>query len=399
MLHAGHRRRSPWRRFPTQMRAGIRHPVGFRLRNADAGERVSYRDRCPPRSPGRPACPSRRIVAGRAASPTSARPGRAPPWSVQLRSTAPAGRPIYGTSRWWRRCQRSHRRGREGGVLAFIARHHPSRTSKARATRCVLLVSRPSSTPLGARRGAVPLAPKKAAEVRRLGARCVSAFAAGGSRSALTGAGRPRILEVRPRVSEALIVPRGARRAGDPLWVRRTANIFATGSASPRASTPALSAGGGDRGARLAHDSAARALVLFRASPGDSRAVSVLLASQASVMASDPRAACGSGSPGAPGDAPVGGGPGGPDGDERSATSERRLSPGRWARRFGPAACGKVRVEAAQSRRLLRRARARASLVAAAAAGFGVERGDGAPASACSGSLPSALVASWPRCR
>ena len=203
----------------------------------------------------------------------------------------------------------------EGGVLTFIARHHFKKVEGA--CDSVLLVCG-----LGSRsvRDAALSAwlRKMAGEVRRLGAVCVGAFL-------LAEAG---LLDGRRATAHwkfgrelAARYP-GVRVEHDPLWVK-DGNIYTSAGISAGIDL-ALAWVEEDCGAALAHE-AARELVLFLRRPGGQPQVSVSLASQASEMASirelqiwiaehlETQT--------------VGGGPRGPDVDER-AELRARIYPG-----------------------------------------------------------------------
>jgi transcriptional regulator GlxA family with amidase domain len=185
-----------------------------------------------------------------------------------------AGRPIYGievvTSANGPTIEG------ESGVLAFIARHH----FKDVEGPCdsVLLVCGLSTRSV--RDAALSLwLRKKAAEVRRLGAVCVSAFLL--AEAGLLDGRRATAHWKFGRELEALYP--AVRVEHDPLWVK-DGNIYTSAGVSAGIDL-ALAWVEEDCGASLAHE-AARELVLFLRRPGGQPQVSVSLASQASEMAS-----------------------------------------------------------------------------------------------------------------
>jgi transcriptional regulator GlxA family with amidase domain len=164
----------------------------------------------------------------------------------------------------------------EGGVLAFIARHHFSRVKGA--CDSVLLVCG-----LGTRsvRDAALSAwlKKMAADVRRLGAVCVGSFLL--AEAGLLN-GRRATAHWRFGREFAARYP-GVRVEHDPLWVK-DGNIYTSAGISASIDL-ALAWVEEDCGAGLAHE-AARELVLFLRRPGGQPQLSVSLASQASEMTS-----------------------------------------------------------------------------------------------------------------
>ena len=164
----------------------------------------------------------------------------------------------------------------EGGVLNFVARHHFNRVEGV--CDSVLLVCGLGTRSVSDAALSAWLK-KKAVEVRRLGAVCVSAFL-------LAEAG---LLDGRRATAHwkfgrelAARFP-GVRVEHDPLWVK-DGNIYTSAGVSAGIDL-ALAWVEEDCGAGLAHE-AARELVLFLRRPGGQPQVSVSLASQASEMTS-----------------------------------------------------------------------------------------------------------------
>jgi transcriptional regulator GlxA family with amidase domain len=164
----------------------------------------------------------------------------------------------------------------EGGVLAFVARHHFKKVQGP--CDSVLLVCGLASRRTRDRALSAWLR-KMAAEVRRLGAVCVGAFL-------LAEAG---LLNGRRATSHwkfgrefATHYP-GVRVEHEPLWVK-DGNIYTSAGISASIDL-ALAWVEEDCGAGVAHE-AARELVLFLRRPGGQPQVSVSLAAQASDMVS-----------------------------------------------------------------------------------------------------------------
>ena len=202
----------------------------------------------------------------------------------------------------------------EGGVLTFVARHHFSKVAGRVRLRAPGLRT---GHAIGARRGAVGLAQDDGGEVRRLGAVCVGAFLL--AEAGLLN-GRRATAHWRFGRELAARYP-GVRVEHEPLWVK-DGNIYTSAGISASIDL-ALAWVEEDCGAGLAHE-AARELVLFLRRPGGQPQVSVSLASQASEMSVDPRAA--DLDRRAPGHEAVGRGARGADVDER-AQLRARLHP------------------------------------------------------------------------
>lgn len=185
-----------------------------------------------------------------------------------------AGRTIY-TIELVTNAQRLEVEG-EGGVLTFFARKHFSKVDGA--CDSVLLVCGLSTRSVRDPALSAWLK-KKAAEVRRLGAVCVSSFL-------LAEAG---LLNGRRATAHWKFGRELARHypevqvEHDPLWVK-DGNIYTSAGLSAGIDL-ALAWVEEDCGAGLAHE-AARELVLFLRRPGGQPQVSVSLASQASQMMS-----------------------------------------------------------------------------------------------------------------
>jgi transcriptional regulator GlxA family with amidase domain len=164
----------------------------------------------------------------------------------------------------------------EGGVLTFVARHRFHEIEGG--CDSVLLVCGLASRSV---RDAALSAwlTKMAAEVRRLGAVCVSAFLL--AEAGLLN-GRRATAHWRFGRELAARYPR-VRVEHDPLWVK-DGNIYTSAGTSAGIDL-ALAWVEEDCGAGLAHE-AARELVLFLRRPGGQPQVSVSLASQASEMTS-----------------------------------------------------------------------------------------------------------------
>ena len=164
----------------------------------------------------------------------------------------------------------------EGGVLSFIARHHFKKVEGV--CDSVLLVCGLSTRSV---RDAALSAwlKKRATEVRRLGAVCVSSFLL--AEAGLLN-GRRATTHWRFGRELAARYP-GVRVEHEPLWVK-DGNIYTSAGISAGIDL-ALAWVEEDCGAALAHE-AARELVLFLRRPGGQPQVSVSLASQASEMAS-----------------------------------------------------------------------------------------------------------------
>ncbi len=185
-----------------------------------------------------------------------------------------AGRPIY-TIEVVTRADRLTVEG-EGGVLTFIARKHFSKVIGA--CDSVLLVCGLASRSVRDRALSHWLK-KKAVEVRRLGAVCVSAFLL-----AEAGLLDGRRATAHWKFGRELAARYPAVRVEhDPIWVK-DGNIYTSAGTSAGIDL-ALAWVEEDCGAGLAHE-AARELVLFLRRPGGQPQVSVSLASQASEMTS-----------------------------------------------------------------------------------------------------------------
>ena len=205
----------------------------------------------------------------------------------------------------------------EGGVLTFVARHHFKRVDGA--CDSVLLVCGLGSRSV--RDAALSAWLKKmAAEVRRLGAVCVGAFLL--AEAGLLN-GRRATAHWKFGRELAARYP-DVRVEHDPLWVK-DGNIYTSAGFSAGIDL-ALAWVEEDCGAGLAHE-AARELVLFLRRPGGQPQVSVSLASQASEMTSIRELQIWIAEH--LGDAAVGGGPRGSDGDERPKLRARLHSRGR----------------------------------------------------------------------
>jgi transcriptional regulator GlxA family with amidase domain len=164
----------------------------------------------------------------------------------------------------------------EGGVLAFIARHHFKEVEGP--CDSVLLVCGMSSRSV--RDAALSAWLKKVAgQVRRLGAVCVGAFLL--AEAGLLN-GRRATTHWRFGREMAARYP-GVRVEHAPLWVK-DGNIYSSAGISAGIDL-ALAWVEEDCGAGLAHE-AARELVLFLRRPGGQPQLSVSLASQASEMTS-----------------------------------------------------------------------------------------------------------------
>jgi transcriptional regulator GlxA family with amidase domain len=164
----------------------------------------------------------------------------------------------------------------EGGVLAFMARHHFKRVEGT--CDSVLLVCGLGTRSVRDKQLSAWLA-KMATRVRRLGAVCVGAFLL--AEAGLLN-GRRATAHWKFGRELAARYP-GVRVEHDPLWVK-DGNIYTSAGVSAGIDL-ALAWVEEDCGAGLAHE-AARELVLFLRRPGGQPQLSVSLASQASTMTS-----------------------------------------------------------------------------------------------------------------
>src|SRR5215831_6371577 len=164
----------------------------------------------------------------------------------------------------------------EGGVLAFMAKHHFSKVGGA--CDSVLLVCGLGSRSVRDAKLSAWLK-KIASEVRRLGAVCVGAFLL-----AEAGLLNDRRATAHWRFGREMAARYPAVRVEhEPLWVK-DGHIYTSAGISASIDL-ALAWVEEDCGAGLAHE-AARELVLFLRRPGGQPQVSVSLASQASEMTS-----------------------------------------------------------------------------------------------------------------
>jgi transcriptional regulator GlxA family with amidase domain len=185
-----------------------------------------------------------------------------------------AGRPIYAIE-VATNADRTIVQG-EGGVLSFVAGHHFSKVQGS--CDSILLVCGLGNRSL--RDCALSAWLKKmAAEVRRIGAVCVSSFLL--AEAGLLNGRRATAHWKFGREMESRFP--GVRVEHHPLWVK-DGNIYTSAGVSAGIDL-ALGWVEEDCGAGLAHE-AARELVLFLRRPGGQPQVSISLASQASEMAS-----------------------------------------------------------------------------------------------------------------
>jgi transcriptional regulator GlxA family with amidase domain len=164
----------------------------------------------------------------------------------------------------------------EGGVLSFVAGHHFSKVQGA--CDSILLVCGLGNRSLCDRALSAWLK-KMSAEVRRIGAVCVSSFLL--AEAGLLNGRRATAHWKFGREMESRFP--GVRVEHHPLWVK-DGNIYTSAGVSAGIDL-ALGWVEEDCGAGLAHE-VARELVLFLRRPGGQPQVSISLASQASEMAS-----------------------------------------------------------------------------------------------------------------
>jgi len=229
-------------------------------------------DRAPGKPSSRRAALSRRIVV--VAVPPVDELDLVGPIHVFSSANRLAGRPIFSVE-VVTNAHRATIEG-EGGVLSFVARRHISKVEGG--CDSVLLVCGLGNRSLGDK-GLSAWLKKMAAEVRRVGAVCVSSFLL--AEAGLLDGRRATAHWKFGREMESRFP--AVRVEHTPLWVK-DGNIYTSAGVSAGIDL-ALGWVEEDCGAGLAHE-VARELVLFLRRPGGQPQLSVSLASQASEMTS-----------------------------------------------------------------------------------------------------------------